>query len=283
MRNHWPVCLGTLGLLLRATLVQAHQEGAPFSDAIIDPLVLHHAHIESEERINLSAMNGVRGVEIPGRPGYQAELELAYAVPSYRYGFEIFIPIANLPALQGHGRVTGLSDIAVRPIKYALYMIEDFVVSTASEFVLPTGSRTAGLGEGRTAFEQLVFMDKAQGNWNLGLNLGLGSSLDRERIVPFHYGAVLAYSFIGDTQIQQIAHVPESQSWVPSLSLEFVGESILHGSAAGRTMTSLIPGITGWHVHSGWQIRLGIEVPTGSEREANSAILLQIGNHLKWL
>ena len=272
-----------LALLLPASFAHAHQEGALFSDAIIDPLVIHHAHIESEERINFSTMNGVRGVDVPGRPGYKAELELAYAIPSYRYGFEIFIPIANLPAPEGNGRVSGPGDIAVRPLKYALYMIQDFVLSTATEFLLPTGARQKGLGEGRSAFEQLVFMDKAQGNWNLGVNLGLGSSIDRERTVPLHYGAVLAYSFIGSTKIEEIAHVPESQSWVPSLSVEFVGENILHGQAAGRTMTSLIPGLTLWHVHSGWQMRLGLEVPTGGTNEAASVVLFQIGNHLKWL
>lgn len=47
----------------------AHEPGAPFSDAIVDPLVLHHAHIENEERINFFMLNRVRGVEIPGRQG----------------------------------------------------------------------------------------------------------------------------------------------------------------------------------------------------------------------
>lgn len=275
--------LAILASLSLAATARAHEEGAPFSDAIIDPLVVHHAHVESEQRLNFSALNGMRGVEGPNRRGYEAELELAYGDPSYRYGFEIFIPLANLPAPYGQNRVTGLGDIVVRPIKYALLMVPDFVLSTASELILPTGRQPVGLGTGRFAFEQMVFMDKAQGNWNLGLNLGLGMSFGRERVVPFHYAAVFGYSFIENTRFQDVAHVPHSQSWVPTLSLEFVGERILHGQVGGQAMTSLIPGIALWHVHSGWQCRLGVEVPIGHEKEADSVILLQIGNHLKWM
>ena len=36
-----------------------HQEGAPFSGAIIDPLAAHHAYIENEQRINFSLVNHV--------------------------------------------------------------------------------------------------------------------------------------------------------------------------------------------------------------------------------
>lgn len=30
-----------------------HNEGAPFSAAVIDPLIVHHAHLEDEQRLNL--------------------------------------------------------------------------------------------------------------------------------------------------------------------------------------------------------------------------------------
>ena len=32
----------------------AHEAGAPFSGAFPEPIILHHAHIEDEQRINLS-------------------------------------------------------------------------------------------------------------------------------------------------------------------------------------------------------------------------------------
>ena len=35
---------------LTASRVYAHEAGAPFSGAIIDPFSLHHAHIENEQR-----------------------------------------------------------------------------------------------------------------------------------------------------------------------------------------------------------------------------------------
>lgn len=100
----------SLLLVISARQSLAHEEGAPFSDAIVDPLILHHAHIENEERLNLFMLNRINEGESPGGQGYVSELELAYALPNHRYGFEVFIPVANLPALQGSGRVTGLQD-----------------------------------------------------------------------------------------------------------------------------------------------------------------------------
>jgi hypothetical protein len=40
-------------------LLGAHEEGAPFSGAILDPVLLHHAHIENEQRLKLFALNGL--------------------------------------------------------------------------------------------------------------------------------------------------------------------------------------------------------------------------------
>lgn len=55
-----PVC-AVLALAALAGPLGAHETGAPFSGAIIDPLVLHHAHIEDEQRINFFALRGVAG------------------------------------------------------------------------------------------------------------------------------------------------------------------------------------------------------------------------------
>lgn len=269
-------------LLLSAARLAAHEEGAPFSGAIIDPPILHHAHIENEQRLNFFALRGVRDAAGEKRAAYETELELAYGSPNFRYGFEVFVPFANQPAADGDGRVTGIGDMEVRPLKYALLMKPDFVISTASGFGLPTGSRKDGLGEDNTSFTQYLFMDKAQGNWSVLVNLGLGTNLRGDEDTWFEYGAGLSYSFIRDVKFADVAPARPPQSWVMTPSVELVGEHSFRGSVVGRHTTSIAPGLSFWHVHSGWQIRLGVQVPVAGEREADSVFLLQVGNHLNW-
>lgn len=45
----------------------AHEEGAPFSGAIIEPLEVHHAHIEDEQKFNLFFLDGA---PIEAEPNY---------------------------------------------------------------------------------------------------------------------------------------------------------------------------------------------------------------------
>ena len=61
-----------------------------------------------------------------------------------------------------------------------------------------------------------------------------------------------------------------------------MGEHSFHEINLGRHTTSLTPGLTFWHVHSGWQIRVGAQLPLAGRREADSVFTVQIGNHLKW-
>ncbi len=269
-------------LLLLATRLEAHEEGAPFSGAIIDPPILHHAHIENEQRLNFFALRGVQDANGRKRTAYETELELAYGSPNFKYGFEVFVPFANQPAPVGDGRVTGIGDMEVRPLKYALLMKPDFVISTASGFGLPTGSRADGLGEGNTSFTQYLFVDKAQGNWSVLANLGVGTNLRGEEDTWFEYGAGLSYSFIRDVKFGDVAPARPPQNWVVTPSVELVGEHSFRGSIVGRHTTSLAPGLSFWHVRSGWQIRLGVQVPVAGAREADSVFLFQIGNHLNW-
>ena len=35
-----------------------HEEGAPFSGAIPEPIIVHHAHIEDEQRLNFAVLGG---------------------------------------------------------------------------------------------------------------------------------------------------------------------------------------------------------------------------------
>ncbi|MHB1309406.1 MAG: transporter family protein [Limisphaerales bacterium] len=270
------------GAFLVAVRLQAHEEGAPFSGAIIDPPLLHHAHIENEQRFNFFVLRGVRDGAGRKRTGYEGELELAYGTPNFKYGAELFVPLVNLPEPNGDGRFTGVGDIEIRPLKYALVMKPDFVVSTASAFGLPTGSKADGLGSGNASFAQLLFLDKAQGNWAVGLNLGLGTNLGGERESVFGYGVGLSYSFIRGTRFREVAATVPKQKWVVAPSVELVGERILRGDAAGQYSTSVAPGVSFWHVRTGWQLRFGVLFPLWGQRETDRALMFQVGNHLNW-
>jgi hypothetical protein len=275
----------TLFLALAVTdpsLLWAHEEGAPFSGAILDPVLLHHAHIENEQRLNFFALNGVPDVNGVKHSGYESEFELAYGSRNYRYGFELFLPVENMAAPDGQGRVTGLGDMEIRPLKYALLMQPDFVISTASGFGLPTGSKSDGLGGGNTSFTQYLFADKASGNFSVTVNLGVGGNVFGVDDRWLDYGVGLAYSFIHGVRFGDVAPARPAQKWVVAPSLELLGEYSFHTIGLGQHTTSLAPGISFWRVHSGWQIRIGAQFPVAGRREADSVFTFQIGNHLNW-
>jgi hypothetical protein len=277
IRNTIP---GFIALCVFATHALAHETGAPFSDAIIDPLLLHHAHLENEQRINFFGLREVENEFGRKTSAFEGELEMAYATHDFRYGWEVFIPIANI--LAPTGRETGIGDIEVRPIKYAIFQRPAFILATASGIRLPTGSKSAGLGEGNTVVTQYLFADAAAGNWFLGANLAGSANVTGETGNVFEYGAVISYSFIRGTDGLSLAKVPSSQSWVVSPSLELVGERAFRGPQNGAHTTSITPGITFWHRPSGWQIHAGVSVPVSGQREAEQVFLLQVGNHFNW-
>lgn len=170
----------------------------------------------------------------------------------------------------------------IRPLKYAFLMKPDFVLSTASGFGLPTGSKSDGLGSGNTSFTQYLFADKAVGRWSADVNLGLGANLAGEHDGWFEYGVGLAYSFIRSIKFGELASARPAQNWVISPSLELVGEHSFHEINLGRHTSSLVPGISFWHVRTGWQLRIGAQLPVAGNREADSVFTIQIGNHLNW-
>ena len=67
------------GLMILFSIPQAlaHEEGAPFSAAVIDPLVVHHAHLEDEQRLNLSFSKGFKQADGKKRFAFMNEYELA--------------------------------------------------------------------------------------------------------------------------------------------------------------------------------------------------------------
>lgn len=273
----------TVGVLIGAgASATAHEEGAPFSGAIIDPLVLHHAHIENEQRFNFFNTFGVQDGSGRKRTGYEGEFELAYASPNFRYGAELFFPVASIPSPTDGGRETGIGDIEFRPLKLALYNSPEFILSTATAFRAPTGDESRGLGEGEWGGTQFLFADVARGNWFLGVNLGLETSLTGPRETGLEYGVAWAYSFIHGTEPGGLAAPSPRQNWVVSPSLELVGTRGFQGVAAGENSLSLIPGLTFWHTHSGWQIHVGVAAPVSGQRENDATLLIQIGNHFNW-
>ena len=151
-------------------------------------------------------------------------------------------PAAPAPLACSDSRTVGIGDIQIRPIKYAFVNRPDLVMTTATAIGLPTGSKKRGLGSGNTELAQLLFVDKAVGNWFVGLNLEPHISVSGERESGLEYGAVLAYSFIKGTRARGLAAPLPRQRWVISPSLEFVGERGFSGAGAGRTSTSFIPG-----------------------------------------
>lgn len=271
-----------LALSALAGPLAAHEEGAPFSGAIIEPLVLHHAHIENEQRLNFSVPRGLEGFEGRRRSGLDAELELGWSNSRFDFGMEAFVPFSRRPGPDGTGRQAGLGDIELRPIKYALLNRADLILTTATALTLPTGDKRRGLGSGNTVLAQYLFLDKAAGNWYAGLNLGIDRRVSGERGSGIEYGAVLAYSFIDGTPASGTAATRPAQASVLSLSLEFVREKRLSGAERGETGSSLIPGIVLWQPKSGWQARAGISIPRSAAREADRTFLLQISNHLDW-
>lgn len=264
---------------LAPTLAAAHEAGAPFSGAILDPLVLHHAHIENEQRLNLTATRTGAGSGLR-RVSFGAELELSWAAPSYDFGVEAFLPFSNLPD-SGAGRVSGVGDIALRPIKFSPWMSRETVLTFATELVLPTGSTERGLGEGYVAVGELLFVDLALGNWFLGINAGVIGNVNGRLAPRVEYGAAASYSFIEETRAGGIAPAVPRQPVVVSASLEVLAESALGGREAGRSPISVLPGLSLWWPASGMQLRAGVERPVYGAPD-DWAFMLQMGNHRRW-
>jgi len=260
----------------------AHESGAPFSGAILDPLVLHHAHIENEQRLNLSAARLAGTGTGPERWAFESELELSWSTNDYMFGAEAFFPLANVHQ-PGAGRVTGVGDVVVRPFKFSPLMTREVVLSLASEIMLPTGDASSGLGSGNTSLGQFLFIDRALGNWFIGLNTGVTSVVQGEQSIGSEYGIAGSYSFIQETMHGGIAPVVPHQWVVPAVSLEAIASSSLANTGPGRLAVSILPGLGLWWPASGMQLRMGVErdvYQRGGDSEW--AFMLQVGNHRRW-
>lgn len=272
-------------LALSATIgfaAQAHEKNAPFSGAIVDPFELHHAHIENEQRVNLSRASLREPQSGTRTKTYASELELAWASPDFRFGFEVFVPYLRTRDSEEVSRSNGVGDIEIRPLKYAFINEPEFVVATATGITLPTGNKARGLGEGYTAVRQFLFVDKAVGNWFVGLNLGVGAGLKSGTASELEYGVVAAYSFISNVAPGTVAPTHPGQRVVWTPSLELTGIRSFGGEEGGQRQATLIGGLNAWFPRNGWQIRAGMAFPVSQTREADRTILFQIGNHFNW-
>ncbi len=94
----------------------AHEAGAPFSSAFAEGIMVHHAHIEDEQRINFMGLSNLRRGN-QKVAGFSSSLELAATwLDDFSLGSEIFIPFSNTGTVDDQ---FGLGDIEIQPIKYA--------------------------------------------------------------------------------------------------------------------------------------------------------------------
>jgi len=256
----------------------AHEAGSPFSGAFPEPILLHHAHIEDEQRINFSRFENFR----TGRgeeAALSGELELAAAwTDDYRLGSEIFIPFSNTGVSNDK---YGIGDIEIQPIKYAFLNEPETVLTGALSVALPTGSESRGLGGKQTALGGKLFLDQAYRNWYLGINTEYEASVSGPTFSEFEFAVAVSYAFIDETG-SGIAPAIPNQPLVLTAMLELVSESVLTGDEKGEDIITLAPGLQLWHPESNWQVRLGVGFPLTSDRENDFAVHLQIGNHFDW-
>lgn len=206
---------------------------------------------------------------------FMNSLEVAWS-PNYRWGVEAQIPFSD----QGNGRTYGLGDIEVWPLKYSFLSVPDQVLTGVIRFTVPSGSTARGLGDGHLVLEAHLFFDRAVRNWFLGLNVAPSVNLTGKAGAELEYNMVVAYSFIRGTE-RMAPPIPQ-QSFVFSTFCEFLAESGVRGAEAGEHAFALLPGLSIWHVDSGWIGRVGARLPVTNTREGDVTLYLQIGNHLSW-
>ncbi len=259
--------------------VFGHEDGTPFSGAIIDPLKVHHAHIENEQRINSSFIDGLPQDDGGTRRAFTNSVELGINwTDEFNIGSEVLIPFSNTGARREDYNI---GDIELWPVKYAVINEPETILTGVFSVGLPTGSESKGLGEGNTALGALFFFDHSYRNWFWGVNTEIETNVFGRTGTELELASVISYSFIRDTGAGMAPTKP-AQFLVPALSLEIISESVLRGDEKGENVVSLLPGLSLWHPQSGWTVRIGVESPVSAEKEHNVEVLFQIGNHLNW-
>jgi len=230
---------------------QAHEAGAPFSGAFPEPILIHHAHIEDEQRLNLVGLKNVPKND-KETTAFLSSLELAVAwFGDFHFGSEIFIPLSNTGTSDARtsNDQFGLGDIEIQPIKYAFLNKPETVMTAAFDITLPTGNTSLGLGGEETTVGGLLFFDQAYRNWYLGINTEYAASISGPTFSGVEIAGALAYSFIWETGDGVAPAIP-NQPFVLTLMLETASESVLTGAEAGVHIITLLSGFQLWHPES---------------------------------
>lgn len=279
MKNRFRLPFALVIALNVHTAALGHETGAPFSGAIIDPLEVHHAHIEDEQRLNFEQVQRFRTESRGERDLFLTTLELATRLDDdFRSGMEVFIPYSEAP----EGGSANLGDIEFQPYKYSFQLRPDRIFTGVIAFRLPTGDEAKGLSGGQTVFEPHVYYDRAWGNWYLGINAAIGLAMSGPASTEIEHSLVVSHSFIRDTVPGGLAPTRPHQDIVPAISIELLGESGIGGEARGERVLDVLPGLNLWHPASGWTARVGARIPVSEDRESGTTLLFQIGNHLSW-
>lgn len=268
--------------LVGAHSLFAHEEGAPFSGAIIEPLVTHHAHVEDEQKVNMEFVDQAR-LEIKGEEReldvLRQSLELAWGSPDFRWGAEIILPFSNEGEDDGR-RQYGPGDLEIWFPKIAWINQPERILTTVFAVHAPTASESQGLGSGKTLLEGKIFFDQAYHNWFLGANLESSTAVSGGFETGLEYAAVISYSLIRGTK--RVASPRPDQPLVLAPVFEVLGEVGLGGASQGESSVSFVGGLYLWHPKSGWSVRVGYRFPVGGKQEEDRALLAQFGNHLSW-
>jgi hypothetical protein len=257
---------------------EAHEVGAPFSGAIPEPILLHHAHIEDEQKLNFVGLKDFRR-DGKKEAAFSGSLELAVTwTDDFSFGSEIFIPFSNTGT--SHDKL-GLGDIEIQPIKYAFLNKPETVLTGAFSLTLPTGDESKGLGGEQTTLGGSMFFDQAYRNWYLGVNTEYAASVSGPTFSEYEIAASLSYSFIKETG-KGMAPARPNQSLVLTLMLEWVSAFVLTGSDSGQNANTLLPGVQLWHTESNWKVRMGVGIPIQTDREYDVAGHFQVGKNFDW-
>jgi len=257
-----------------------HEEGAPFSGAISEPIKVHHAHIENEQSISFSFYDDFEKEEgDQKRSAMEASVEFGVAWnKAFNLGSEISIPLSDLGTDDNR---YGLGDIELLPIKYAFLNQPETILTGAMSISLPTGDKTHGFGEEQTKLGALLFFDQAWRNWFFGANAEFESAVSGPTETEVELAFAISYSYIEETR-QGIAPSKPRQSIVPVLTLELISENVLSGLEKENDTLSILPSLQIWNPASGWQAALGAELPLSTYRNNDFKIHFKLRNHFDW-
>ena len=257
-----------------------HEEGAPFSGAISEPIKVHHAHIENEQSISFSFYDDFEKEEgDQKRSAMEASVEFGVAWnKAFNLGSEISIPLSDLGTDENR---YGLGDIELLPIKYAFLNQPETILTGAMSISLPTGDKTHGFGEEQTKLGALLFFDQAWRNWFFGANAEFESAVSGPTETEVELAFAISYSYIEETR-QGIAPSKPRQSIVPVLTLELISENVLSGLEKENDTLSILPSLQIWNPTSGWQGALGAEFPLSTYRNNDFKIHFTLRNHFDW-